>query len=577
MTQSFKDWDIMPPPGVLDICPCRRRPFRVLEDGDSETTQDPVLWEMIYTTVVLVIMFAILISDRVGADSVMLMALTAFMAAGIVTVAEGLEGFSNEGLLTVLILFVVAEGISKTGALDWYMGKILGRPKTASSAQFRLMVPVTLVSAFLNNTPVVAVMIPIVQKWAKNNSIPVQQLLIHVSFASILGGTCTLIGTSTNLVVAGLLYDRYPGVAEVEIGIFDIGLYGVPVAIAGIAYMILASPVLLPGGRSQQDSSGGGNVLLDNQEDILLGARLAPWSPAAGRSVKRSGLRDTGGIYLVSVYRAATGNIHRAVGQEFVLNVGDVLYFTGLVEGFGEFCEEHGLEILTNELDEKKETVATQQVSVGDDAKNSDAIQELGRDPQVPSATNLELLPVFEGEDGNGEDQVPAEIGVTVESLLNADEAERSRAITRMIGKCINIIFMRRTFAKIPLSHHFFAHTSDLIRGVERDEPMIAGKKESDQATAAHKVIVLPERDLVVIGIDARDRPGLLLDVSKGLSSLRLNLRHTEASVVGQRSLSVWRCELLDSALPDLEEIWSVLNVSSDTANATRKMSSNHD
>ena len=106
----------------------------------------------------------------------------------------------------------------------------------------------------------------------------------------------------------------------------------------------------------------------------------------------------------------------------------------------------------------------------------------------------------------------------------------------------------------------------DLIRGIERDEPTIS-RKENDPTTAAHKVIVLPERDLVVIGIDARDRPGLMLDVSKGLSSLRLNLRHTEASVVGQRSLSVWRCEVLESAIPDLEEIWSVLNVSSDSEN----------
>jgi Na+/H+ antiporter NhaD/arsenite permease-like protein len=102
--------------------------------------------------------------------------------------------------LTVLTLFVVAEGISKTGALDWYMQKLLGRPKTTASAQLRLMIPVAIVSAFLNNTPVVAVMIPIVQRWGKNIGISTQQLLIPLSFASILGGTCTLIGTSTNLV-----------------------------------------------------------------------------------------------------------------------------------------------------------------------------------------------------------------------------------------------------------------------------------------------------------------------------------------------------------------------------------------
>jgi len=74
-------------------------------------------------------------------------------------------------------------------------------------------------------------------------------------------------------------------------------------------------------------------------------------SPAAGRTVKRSGLRDTGGIYLVSVYRARSGNIHRAVGQDFVMNVDDVLYFTGMVSEFSQFCESHGLEVITNEID----------------------------------------------------------------------------------------------------------------------------------------------------------------------------------------------------------------------------------
>ena len=150
-----------------EICPCRR-PFRLLdEDADGEISEENevFLWEVIYTCVVLLWMFVALLSDRVGADSVMLVALTAFMAAQIISVEEGLAGFANEGLLTVLTLFVVAEGISRTGALDWYMQKLLGRPKNTASAQLRLMVPISIVSAFLNNTPVVAVMIPIVQRW----------------------------------------------------------------------------------------------------------------------------------------------------------------------------------------------------------------------------------------------------------------------------------------------------------------------------------------------------------------------------------------------------------------------------
>jgi len=226
-----------------------------------------------------------------------------------------------------------------TGAVDWYIGKLLGVPKNAASAQLRLVASVCFASAFLNNTPIVALMIPIVLRWSKTIRVSAQQLLIPLSYGTIMGGTCTLIGTSTNLVISGLLEDEY----GVGMSIFDVTPYGVPVALMGIAYLIIFGPMLLPGGRS-----GSGESPFDGDE-ILLGARITSWSPAAGRSVKRSGLRDTGGLYLVSVRRAATGNIHRAVGSEFVLNVNDVVYFSGLIEGFGEFCHEHGLELVTNE------------------------------------------------------------------------------------------------------------------------------------------------------------------------------------------------------------------------------------
>jgi Na+/H+ antiporter NhaD/arsenite permease-like protein len=176
-----------------------------------------------------------------------------------------------------------------TGGLDWYMAKLLGRPKSVTSAQLRLMVPISFISAFLNNTPVVVVMIPIVQKWCRNLSMPVGQLLIPLSFATILGGTCTLIGTSTNLVVYGLLEDNYPGVYN--IGLFSLGQYGVPVALVGMTYILLFAPCTLPGGLKQKE-----RVLPCDDGSILLGALMTQWSPAAGRTVRRSGLRDTGGM-----------------------------------------------------------------------------------------------------------------------------------------------------------------------------------------------------------------------------------------------------------------------------------------
>ena len=165
------------------------------------------VWEGWFTVCVVIVAFGCLLWDIIQPDHVMIGAVAVLMAAGVVTVEEGLDGFANEGLLTVAVLFVVAAGISATGGLDWYMSKLLGHPTTIAGAQLRLMIPIAVVSAFLNNTPVVAVMIPIVQRWAENIHIPKEQVMIPLSFASILGGTCTLIGTSTNLVVLGMLKD----------------------------------------------------------------------------------------------------------------------------------------------------------------------------------------------------------------------------------------------------------------------------------------------------------------------------------------------------------------------------------
>lgn len=560
-----------------NYCPCPYSSHRFLQDDNNSTnnttttTEDGTapsaeIWEVVVTCLTIFFMFAALIADLAAADSIMLTALTLFMVTEIISISEGLAGFANEGLMTVLVLFVVAEGISRTGALDWYMGNLLGRPKSVGSAQVRLMVPIMVVSAFLNNTPVVAVMIPIVQKWSKTIRVSPQQLLIPLSFASIFGGTCTLIGTSTNLIVNGLLEERYADSPEpVSIGLFDLGEYGVPIAFAGMTYVLIASPFLLPG--SKRNSSEAGQNPLEDNEEVLLGARLTQWSPAAGRSVKRSGLRDTGGIYLVSVHRFATGNVHRAVGQEFVLNVGDILYFTGLVEGFGAFCEEHGLEMITNEIEDTihnpSQTLdASQQnappiktqlstVSEGtDDAASKDAVGDDDLEGIEAPVDGLLSQPSQGNRDVPSDVRV-VEVGTTRESLVEADNFERMREISKL---------------------------TDTIRGIDRDEsdtipvvntarrPLV--KQSSKKVvfppmrrsiTAAPKIVATIEKDLVVVGVDARDRPGLLLDISKGLLQFNLQLHHTEAAVVEGRSLSIWRCEPIGVEIVDVEQVWTVL------------------
>ena len=341
-------------------------------------------WEGWFTVAVVVGAFACLLWDVVQPDHVMIGALTILMAAGIVSVEEGLAGFSNEGLMTVATLFVVAAGISATGGLDWYMSKLLGKPRTIAGAQLRLMVPIALTSGFLNNTPVVAVMIPIVQRWAENIHIPKEQVMIPLSFASILGGTCTLIGTSTNLVVLGMLqqWRGADGASDktYSMGLFDLGLYGIPCALTGMTYMLLASRALLPKGRVASDNArnrsfsargenlgaGAGATGGSVSEDLIVGARLQPWSAAVSQTVAGSGLRGLPGLYLVSVRRGET--LMRAVGPDFVLAQGDVLYFTGMVENLGVVCAEHGLEAVTAEHDESSDD---DDESSGDEAATS--------------------------------------------------------------------------------------------------------------------------------------------------------------------------------------------------------------
>jgi di/tricarboxylate transporter len=303
-----------------------------------EETEDPPLWEAVFTVIVLIITFSTLILDRFGTDSIMLTALTAFYLARIIDIKEALSGFSNSGLLTVLVLFVVAEGLNKTGALNWYVGKLFGTPSTPAGAQIRVMAPIAALSGFINDTPLVVMALPVLIQWAKRLKVPLRLILMPLSFAALLGGVNTIMGTSTNLIVVGLLTSMYPDEERFQnLSLFALTPYGVPVTFMGLAYVVLMSPLLL----MRMDRRGEASI---SEGDILLGARLTQWSPAAGRSIKRSGLRETGGIYLVSVKRRATGNLHTAVSPEFVLEVGDILYFTGLIDTFGEFCEDHGLE-----------------------------------------------------------------------------------------------------------------------------------------------------------------------------------------------------------------------------------------
>jgi di/tricarboxylate transporter len=179
------------------------------------------------------------------------------MATGIISDQELLAGFSNKGMITVGVLFLVSEGVRQSGILNRLAQTYLPRKRGKLSWMIaRVMVPVAVLSAFLNNTPVVIIFAPIIKKWSEKLNLSHKKFLIPLSFATILGGMCTLIGTSTNLVIHGLIIENgYPG-----FGMFELGKVGIFIAAAGIIYMAVAGNKLLPGEKILLNSKGSAGL-----------------------------------------------------------------------------------------------------------------------------------------------------------------------------------------------------------------------------------------------------------------------------------------------------------------------------
>jgi len=571
------------------------------------------VFDVVWMLVVLVLLFACLVSEKVAPDLSMVFALTLCICGGLISVEEAVAGFSNEGLLTVMSLYVVASGVSHTGGLDWYMSKMLGKPKLLFVAQLRLMLPVAAASALFNNTPLVAIMIPIVQSWARKIGFSKTQLLMQLSFASILGGTMTIIGTSTNLVVVGLLGERYPNEYSedpITIGLFDVGLYGFPVALVGFAYIVALSPLLLPmeSGGSLTNRKGGGT------EDILVSARVMRWSPACDNTVGDSGLRGLPGLYLVTVHKQSTGATLRAVGPDLILQEGDRLDFTGVVESFGRVCNEYGLEAITNETENEEteidatlelpdddssapnpdsgqlETVEALDASLGavkqdwgmmgfgGSAYTSDGEEENkdgteGGDEQLQEGSwtaNLPGSPLS----GFSQEKAKASPANSISDMTAQARLQAIRTIRDLVREESRIESLESPTSDSPI------HTPPKQRPARKRSVGGGGggafaPLELLDSLAPATVVVVPDpstskKNVVFIGINSSDRPGLVHDISKGLKRLSLQALSSEASVVGLRSISLWRCEVggglraerrrregVDET--DIQEIWSVL------------------
>ena len=206
--------------------------------------------------------------------------------------AEAVLGFGNQGLLTIALLFAVVAGLEMTGGTKLATGWFLDRAKTFRDAQLRILLPVAICSGFLNNTPVVAALMPIVDDVCKRLGASASRLLLPLSYAAILGGMCTVMGTSTNLIVREEFKAKYDG----EISFFAPAVVGVPAAILGVGYMILFSTKLIPARKAAVSAS-------DDPKQYTVEMQVDPHGPLIGKTIQDAGLRSLPGLYVAEIQR----------------------------------------------------------------------------------------------------------------------------------------------------------------------------------------------------------------------------------------------------------------------------------
>lgn len=284
---------------------------------------------------VLVLIFAAFLYERYAPSVIALVGAAAFLVLGYVDAEEALAAFSNNAPVTIGAMFILSSALVRTGAIEAIAARVMAMAQTAPRRALVLLLFFTVIaSAFMNNTPVVLVLIPVMTELAGKMSSTPRHVLIPLSYAAILGGTCTLIGTSTNLLVDGVARSH----GQEGFGLFDISLIGIITAFSGAVYLYVVGRFLLPSGPAALSDTAD-----EAHHTFLTEAKVKAESSAVGKTLEESKITAPRGARLIGIRRG--NSVITKPDNDFLLAAGDVVIIRATLAETMTLAERKGLEL----------------------------------------------------------------------------------------------------------------------------------------------------------------------------------------------------------------------------------------
>ena len=369
------------------------------------------------TIVTVLTMFSVLLFTKLRSDLVFLGAIAVLFVTGVLDAKEAFSGFSSTSVVVIGVLFVVVAGLTYTGVLQWIVKHLLGQPKSYKGAVMRLMLPVAALSSFLSNTTVVALFVNIVKMWSKKLGISPSKLLIPLSYASGMGGVCTLIGTPPNLIISGLYADQ-TGVSMNVLATAIPGLFCLAVGVLSV----IAMHKLLPDRETPEDA-------FEDMSEFTVEMLVPADNPNIGKSISELGLKDIRGGRLIEVMHF--DEIISPVPDEEPLMGGDRLVFAGQIDELLDVKDSYGFVSADQPVFTKEEERTKRQLRTAYVALNSSLIHKKMCDTSFEKDNNMTLVAV--ARYGKRIEQSPHEVKLHAGDMLLLECSPRMNINTEQL------------------------------------------------------------------------------------------------------------------------------------------------